>query len=260
MTLVISTAQASAIATAGNTDRPLILWDNSYVQGCTISQSLGTVQTSVQFLKTPSTWDFWSSLPNGSGDADFQMDMGSAVDVDCVAIASHNAFDVATSVVVQWSTSGAGPWTTIGASPTLSNNSSIGWHFVSQSARYWRLLFSGVGLADIVRVGTVYVGGCIQIPRKVLRGVAPAITPTNVELESNVTMGGHLVSTAEIRKSSSMQLAFNLIPSTYVRATAWINFQNHFNSGEPIFIAWRPSGYPQDFHYAWRDGGVIRST
>lgn len=122
----------------------------------------------------------------------------------------------------------------------------------------WRI--GAVTGADTVTVGVAFAGPELRVPRKMFRDVAPILTPTEIELQANVSEGGELLGSAVVRRGSMLELELSLIPDTFFRGGDWLAFQRAWNEGAPAFLAWRPAGYPQDLHYGWRPqgGGVLR--
>jgi len=257
MTIVIASAQATALATAGTSNNPIILWNNLAESG-TWSTNIGTEINSAAYAGTGTTFDQWSATLSGSGFAAIVVDLGSAQDVSFVAIAAHNAADIgATQVYCQHSATGlGGSWISPAAVATASDNQAIGWYFTTVNARYWRIVIGTPTASQVATIGVVFVGNPLTVEQRIYQGYKPPITPTEVALQSNVSEGGHLLGSSMVKKASTASASFTHILPTTFRGASWKAFQNHFNAGGGFFWAWRPTKYG-DFYYAWRSGGAL---
>jgi hypothetical protein len=128
------------------------------------------------------------------------------------------------------------------------------------AARYWRFRFTSLTAGDLLSVGVAFMGSEIVIPRRFYQGFSPVLTPTEVELQSNVSVGANLMGSSIVDRGSTVSASFANIPATFIRGTDWLAFQRAFGEGKGFFFGWRPSKYPADVHYCWREGAVIRPT
>jgi len=256
MTILIQATTVAALAAAGTSNNPLILWDNLGASG-TWSTNLGTEINSAAYAGTGTTFDQWSATVHASGDAAIEVDLGSAMDVSFVAIAAHNAADISATMTTSYSATGlAGSWTAPAAATTPTDNQAIGWYFPTVNARYWRVYFNTATAAQVATAGVVFVGNPLTVEQRIYQGYKPPITPTEVALQSNVSEGGHLLGSSMVKKASTANASFTHILPTTFRGATWKAFQNHFNAGGGFFWAWRPTKYG-DFYYAWRSGGAL---
>ena len=253
MTLVISANVVPVLAAAGTSNNPIILWDALDSGSGTWSTGIGTEVNSAAYAGTGTTFDHWQATPDGSNEAALEVDLGSAQDIEFAAIASHNLADIGATVRIQKSTDGV-TWTAQGGTDTPSDNQAIGFYFPSASARYWRVLVTNA--SDDVTIAVAVFGTPITLEQRIYASYTPPITPTNVELQSNVSEGGHLLGSSVTRQGSSAQASLTHIDPATLRGATWKAFQAHFNKGGGMFWAWRPTKYG-DFYYAWRDGAPI---
>jgi hypothetical protein len=255
MTMVISSAVASALSSAGTSNNPLIIWDALDGGSGTWSTDTGTEVNDAAYAGTGTTFDHWQATPNGSNQVALMLDFGSAQSVSFVGIASHNLSDIGASVKIDSSNAGtAGTWTPRSGTTTPSDNQAIGFYFSSVSARYWRVWITNA--TDDVSIAVAVFGTPITLEQRIYANYVPPITPTNVELQSNVSEGGHLLGASVTRQGSSAQASLAHIDPATLRGATWKAFQQHFNNGGGMFWAWRPTKYG-DLYYAWRDGGPI---
>jgi hypothetical protein len=128
------------------------------------------------------------------------------------------------------------------------------WRF-SQSARYWRLSATDVD-AGQPAIGVLFLGQELIIPQRIYQGYAPPITPNVVDLQSNVSEGGHLLGSRVVSRGNTATAEISHLTPAFVRSDDWKNFQAHFNNGNGFFWGWRPTAY-DELYYAWRQGAVI---
>jgi hypothetical protein len=258
MTIVIESTKASALSTAGTSNNPIIAWDNIATTG-TMSTDEGTEVESAALAVTGTTYDAWIATPNGSGQASLELTLPSAQDVEFVAIAAHNLGAISAKVRIQYSTDGGSSWTDSGAGPvTPTDDQAIGFYFTAINAANWRVRVFDAGSND-VEIAVALFAEPITVEQRIYQGYTPPITPTNVTLQSNVSVGGNAMGNAVVtRGSSSSATLTHLGPST-LRGSDWKSFQAYFNDGNRFFWAWRPTKYG-DLHYAWRDGATIMPT
>jgi len=257
MTIIISAARASTLATAGTSNNPFALWDNLGASG-TWSTNVGAEVNSAAYAGTGTTYDQWSATPNVSGFSGLAVDLGSVESVGMIAIAAHNAGTLGAELTVYHSPTGlAGSWVSAADAVTPADNQAICWYFADTSARYWRVLFEqSPGATAEAVCGVVFIGQPLTMPQSIYQGYRPPLTPTEVALQSNVSEGGHLLGSSAVKKASTTQAEIRHIAASTIRGTAWKGFQTHFNEGGGFFWAWRPTKYG-DVHYAWRNGAPI---
>lgn len=135
----------------------------------------------------------------------------------------------------------------------------VAWYFSDKTTIRFRFrIFSTAGASGVVNVGVAFVGAVMTMDRPIYQGYGPIIRPTEVELQSNISAGGNLLGSSVVKRGSRLQMDFNNIDDSFVRGDDFTGFIEHFNEGNPAFVAWRPTKYPDDIHYFWRDGATIR--
>lgn len=260
MTIVISSARASALAAAGESNNPFVAWNNV---GAAAVLGGSTVLTGGERANavSGSTYDKWRPAASGSNKT-LSFDFTTPVTISFAAIAAHNLFTLGGAASVQWSDDNVS-WSAGGAGTiTPTDNSPMAWRMdtAATARRYWRFVFTGVDGAELLSVGVAFMGSELVIPRRFYQGFSPVLTPTEVELQSNVSVGNELLGSSVIGRGSTLQATVNNVPATFVRGASWLSFQRHFNDGGGAFFGWRPEKYADDLHYIWRDGSTIRPT
>ena len=260
MTTVTAPLRSIELSNEGRANNPFVAWENlgaAATLGGTAVLTGGDQANAV----TGSTYDKWRPDVTTT-EAALSFDFGGAVNISFAAIAAHNASDHGATVSVQRSDDGS-TWADAGAGDvTPGDNQAIAFRMVTSgnAYRYWRFRFTGLTSGDALSVGVAFMGNDLVIPRRLYQGFSPVLTPTEVQLQSNVSVGGHLLGSSVISKGSTLSAAVSSVGAAFVRSADWLAFQRAFGDGSGFFFGWRPYKYPQDIHYCWRDGGVIRPT
>ena len=258
MGIAVSTARASALSSADQSNNPFVAWNNlgaAATLGGTAVVTGGEAANAV----TGSTYDKWRPDVTATT-ATLTFDFGSAVNISFAAIASHNTATYGASVRVQRSTDGS-TWADAGAGiVTPATNAPVAWRMVTTSndAQYWRFYWTGLTAGDDLAVGIAFMGDDLVIPRRLYQGFAPVLTNTEVQLQSNVSIGAHLLGSSVISRGSRLSAEITYVDPTFIRSATWLAFQTSFGEGKGFFFAWRPTKYVDDLHYCARDGDVIR--
>jgi hypothetical protein len=218
----------------------------------TYSTGNGTEVQSAANAVTGSTYDQWTATPDGSGFAAWKVDFGAARSPTFCGIAAHNIADVGGSIMVQHSSDDL-IWSTL-HSVTPTDNAAVGIRFTPTSARYWRVLISG--LSGDVSIGVIWLGAEIIIPQRIYQSYAPPLTPNVVDLNTSVSEGQHLLGSVSTVRGSLWDATIDHVEPTFFRGAEWMAFQRHWNGGGGAFWAWRPTKYG-DLLYSWRRGSVI---
>lgn len=254
--ITVTPARAIELVNTGMQNNPFVAWNNlgaSASFGGTAVLTGGNRSNAV----TGSTYDKWRPDVTSTS-ASLTFDLGSATAVKFAAIAAHNADTFGATVRVDSSPDGS-TWTTTGTA-TAAVSGVMAWRMSPAAARYWRFLFSNLTAGDPLSVGVAFIGNELIFPRRFYQGFSPILTPTEVELQSNVSVGGHLLGSSVIERGSTVSASINNMPAEFVRGADYLDFQRNFGEGKGFFFGWRPEKYPSDVHYCWRDGAVIRPT
>lgn len=251
MTIAVSTARATTLSTAGESNNPFVT--PAPLTG-TYSTSIGTQVLSADNAASGTTFDPWTATPDGSNEAAWQVVYSGNQTPTFAGIAAHNLADISATVRVQFSTDSGSSWTDSGAGAvTPTDNQAIGFRFSGNTADYWRILVTSA--SDDVSIAVIVIGSEIIIPQRIYQGYTPPITPTMVDLNTNVSEGGNLLGSAAKERGSMFEAGFTHITPTFIRGASWTAFQERWNKGNGAFWAWRPTKYG-DLFYAWRSQGM----
>jgi hypothetical protein len=254
MTVAIGSTRATELATAEQTNNPVILWNNIATTGNTSSPNGVNTDGAVANCLNGATYD--ACRPVITSTIAPLVVTGSGLTANCAAIAAHNIGTLGLSVRVQYSDNGGSTWTDAGAGAvTPTDDQAIMWRFDESSHDDWRLVVFN-GTSEEPAIGVFVLGVELVMPETVYQGYRPPITPTAVTTQSNVSEGGHLLGSAVVRRGSNAAVDFQHLEASFVRGTDYKPFQSHFNDGNGFFFAWRPTKYG-DCHFAWREGDPI---
>lgn len=258
MTIAISTARRAHLQQWGMEQNPFVAWDNFGAQATLGGTSVLTGGERANAV-TGSTYDKWRPDVTGAN-AYLSFDMGAPVSVSFAAIAAHNLSAFGGDVRVQ-SSANSITWADAGAGlVTPSDNTPIAFRMVTSGSafRYWRFAFGSLTAGDLLSVGVAFIGTDLVIPRRFYQGFSPILTPTEVQLQSNVSVGNELLGSSVVGRGSTLEVDVANVPPEFLRGDDWLAFQRHFNDGGGSFFGWRPEKYPEDIHYIWRNGATIR--
>lgn len=257
MTIVYTPSRAATLAAADESNNP-------FVTGAPFTGTYSTVAAteteSADNAFSGTTFDPWVATITATT-AQLRIDFGSAVEPTFAAIAAHNLGTLGGAVRVRHSDD-ASTYTTAGAgivSPT--DNQAIGFRLDDGAHRYWQFFFSGLSASDVLSVGVAWIGEEIILPQRFYQGYTPPLTPTQVDLRTNVSQGAQLLGSAYAERGSTFTASVQHVEDSFIRGADWLAFQQRWNRGLSSFWAWRPTKYG-DLFYAWRSQGsnVIAPT
>jgi len=257
MALYTAETLTATLTAQGNQNLPVVGHFN-YADSDGYFTDLGTEVFPASNAVARSTYNFWEVTPS-AGRAIIEMDLpgGFSRSVSFVSVAAHNLGDFSDSgclVRPQYSSDRI-TWTNPMPPVTPTDNSAMGFRFAPVLAPYWRFNITSLP-AENVRIGVLFFGRDVMFPHDIYADYAPPLLQTNVELQSNVSEGGHLLGNSVVRKSSSTSANIQYGTPDYFRDAEWLDFQADFNNGQGFFWAWRPGEY-SDFYYGWRSGSPI---
>ena len=255
--IITSNARAIELANTGWQNNPFVAWNNLGASA-TLSGTTPVAGGERANAVTGSTYDKWRAV-EVLGGATLAFDFGAAVSIGFAALIGHNLGTLAGSVALQNPADGV-TYATVGAEVSPTDNKPIGWRMSTPAQRYWRFLFSDLPSSSEVSASNAFLGGEIVIPRRLYQGFAPVLTPTEVQLQSNVSIGGELLGSSEIGRGSRLSADISNVDAAFIRSAEWLAFQEAFGKGRGFYFGWRPQKYPQDLHYCARDGDVIRPS
>ena len=265
MTLYISATKAAAMASNGNENNPLVTrFNHGQSSGATLSSDDGVLADgALANAVSGSTADRWRPDVFGTN-VTFRVTKAAAYTCSFMGVCGHNIATYGGSIRPQYSTDGGSTWLncdSMGAE-TPTTNENIGFYFSDIDAADFRINITGLTAGDGVTVAVVYIGRGMQFDQRFFSGFAPPIAPTNVDLIPNVSAGGNFLKSDYRTRGISYEFGVRHLTQDWVRGvgSSFPAFQENFNQGEPFFMAWRPTDYPDDLAYCWRDGPEMIAT
>ncbi len=220
----------------------------------TYSRSMGTAVPAfpVTNAGTMSTFDV-AQLTRARAGAIYQsairIDLGSgAPSVSCLSLVGQ--VDPDSALQVQSSTNGT-TWTThLGGNSTRIGKDACIARFPAVTARYWRAVLTSAA-AGTDTVAYMAVSNQVTLERPFFSGFAPIITPTQIDLHTNVSVGGQFVGSSYTTSGATIDFTVSNLSPQFARATM-LPILQAWNTGHPQFFAWRPVSNPADSYYIWR--------
>jgi len=105
-----------------------------------------------------------------------------------------------------------------------------------------------------------FLGNYMRFEQGLYQGYTPPRRPNMVELQSNVSEGGHLLGSAVIRRGIKTTASLSHFERGTIRSADFDGFVDHFNEGKGFFWCWRPNLGAGEMWWSWRDGGEISPT
>ncbi len=208
----------------------------------------------------PDTAEFWepTALP-----ATWEVDLGTSRDIDYVGIAAHTLGSAGCAVLVETSTGtlAGSPleevWTQFSNEIAPGDDSPLLFLDDSVVARYLRITITGG--AVMPRIGVIYAGEVLAMPRALYGGQSPMNLSRETELTRNLSRGGQVLGQSFQRHG---QVGTggpwrHLDPDWY--RTSFEPFVKAARQ-YPFFYAWRPADYPLEVAFAWALGDIRPSN
>lgn len=218
-----------------------ILW-NDYPKTWTAS----TEETNFEAVSVanPMTFRRWRATASTSW---LKAEMDTGEDVNAIGIAAHNL--AGKTVTIEHSEDDSA-WTTL-ESFVPADNESILVLFENLVKPWWRISVSG-GIAEI---GVVFIGQTLDMYRSIFGGVQPPrLSGVRTQLKTR-SESGQYTSNKVIRRGISTSLSWRHLPGGWIRSH-FMPFAEYASDGNPFFIAWRPSKYPEDVAYTWTGDNI----
>jgi hypothetical protein len=260
MTILTDPTRLAQLVAAQQENYPIIAWANQAdvaTLGGTSVLTDGDRANAIQ----GTTYSYW--LPDVTTTAArLTFQFPTARTISCAAIAAHNAGTLGATVAVRRSTDGGVTYNDAGAGAAVpTDDSPILWRMLTSGndATHWEFRFTNLTIGDPLYVAVAFMGSVISVPTKIYAGFAPVVRPTEVALQSNVSVGGNLLGSSVISSGSRMSAQFNLVDQAFGRGNLR-QFMPHFNAGKGFFFGWRPNDHADDVHYCWREGEALRFT
>lgn len=187
------------------------------------------------------TFEKWapSALP-----ATWEIDLGSALEIDYCAIAGHNMGTNGNTLQVQYDSTGGGVWVDV-INAAITDDEHIFAIFEPKTFQKWRIRISG-GTAPSIAV--IRFGKALQMERAMYAGHTPLKTNRKTTIRSTKSELGQWLGRTKIRNMLTGNFEWDNLTSDFVRANIGLFIRSI--ETEPFFIAWRPATFT-DVEYCW---------
>jgi hypothetical protein len=181
------------------------------------------------------TYELWKP---SSVTATWELDLGSAVDVDYCCIAAHTMGTNGNSVQVQYYTGSA--WADLTPVTAVSDDMPIMCIFSTENAQRFRISVTG-GTAPTI--GVIRFGEAMQMDAPIFGGHSPLDYGRITESRAAYSMSGAFLGRSKQRQWLATSFEWTHLNKTWVEAN-WSAFQKAGYT-EPFFIAWRPDDFSE---------------
>lgn len=189
--------------------------------------------------------DFWSAAAAGVVTVD--VDCGSAVEVDYLAIGRHNLGKADTSYVLQYSADGVF-FSDCFSQQVAVSDATIMVQFQAVSAQFFRLRMDSV---SPVLIGLLAVGKALRLP-----GPYPGFQPPRLNVKRNsvvnISNNGVPVSSLATAKGASFSIEAKWLHESVVSSD--VEPFVYAARARVFFYAWFYENHPSDVVVAWFDG------
>lgn len=196
-------------------------------------------------------WNAYESWkPTAAGTQNFNINLGSLLDVDTFCVFGHNLSDYSGTIKLQWSNDGATGWTDLFSAITPTDNTVIFKTFTSVNKRYFRIVTTQTGSAASIAV--VFLGEVMTLEKGFRVGHVPSGLFDDAMTIQNVSETAIPLGRSTIVQAGQFTIPQTLLTPSWVRST-WVPFIEHAKSF-PFFFAWDLTNFADETVFAWTNG------
>lgn len=231
---------------ATHTTETAVLYDNLLANGV-LTASSGDGLNALG----PQTFDYWtpSAMP-----ATLAVALDDEAEADCVAIIGHTLGSDGATVFIEHSDDGVA-WT-VAATLLPTTDDDLLLIFPEAEADYWRVRVTG---ATEPSISVAMIGKRLIIPGGTLSGFVPLSSALEIDLQSQVTVGGQYRGSYIRKRGAGTSIPMAMQERDWVQTTG-AAFIQHYNEGKPFVFMPCPDKLPDDAHYCWRAGDVLSGS
>jgi hypothetical protein len=233
---------------------PFVLFNNLFAApGVIFTASSSAAGFDPASVAAENTYQEWKA---GSVSATLTVDLGSAKNLDTVALGANNFGTVGATVQIQYSLDGVS-YSTLATSATLVRNWPLAVLSASPvSARYIRFNFDQAPLPSAaVVVGVAYAGLRLDFPGWLGPDFVRPADAITIEGQPSRSLEGHYLGAIIRRKAGRLSPRLSPLSRDWADANL-AAFRAHYDELRPFFFAPGPAAFPNDLIYAWRGNGA----
>jgi len=194
--------------------------------------------------------DYWQ--PNSGTTHDLNVDMGSAISVDCFGFYSSDLYTFSGATAELYRSSNGSTYVLVDTITPASSGPKL-LLTTSQSYRYWRIRITTSG-ASQPKIQHAYIGVQTEFQRGIAIGFAPmSLASENTPINSESTNGVFLGRTTK-KMPIKTSMNFKNVTQAWMRSN-WPTILSAIES-KPFLVLPSPSVYPGEAAYVWTDGAI----
>jgi hypothetical protein len=194
------------------------------------------------------TYEKWR--PNAATGT-WEYNHGSSVSCNYCCIAGKTS---GVTITVQYFTGST--WVALSPATAMTDNSAIMFIFAATSASRWRINITAGG--TLAEIAVVKFGLALQLERPIFGGHAPILFSRQTVMKMNESETGEYLGRSKWRTYLETTYSWQNLSASWIGAN-WPSLQRAVET-EPFFIAWRPSGYPDQVAFGRAMGVPIPSN
>jgi hypothetical protein len=197
------------------------------------------------------TYEKWK--PTGATGT-WEYNHGSSVSCNYCCIGGHTLGTSGSTIQIEYWNGSA--WVAVSPSTAVTDNSAIMAIFIAVSAQRWRVnITAGTSAPEIA---VIKFGTALQLERPIFGGHAPILFARQTVMKMNESETGEYLGRSKWRTYLETTYSWQNLTASWV-GTNWPSLQRAVET-EPFFIAWRPSGYPDQVAFGRAMGVPIPSN
>jgi len=239
------------VGSPSSMDKINVLYSSVFEDGTVTWTNQVTGSEALNVLDDESTsWWLQSSVPSS-----IIVELPANAMVNSFGIASHTMASSGASYALQGSLDGVS-WANIISTTTPATDDDIFAFFEDRTYDWYRVTISGAPAA----IGIIKLGQRLAFPVAPLSGHKPIHHGKEVELLSNVTIGGQLRANRPVKRGAGTTVNCGLVDRSFSEVDL-LAFEDAYNNGRAFFYCGGPSVIPKDMGYCWRpEGGDIMNV
>ena len=233
---------------------PILAYSNHFENASSVSASSEATGYPKENAYDWRAYTYWKPTSGTSHQLD--LDYGSAVSADCVALAFHNLDTLGATVTVHGSTDNFSASDVTVHTVTLNGDAVCFETFTTTSYRYWRINIS-LGAAGQPYIGAAFIGAKYALPHGLRIGYQSIYDNKQDVIVNNIGQNGNFIGRTLIKQGIQGEIKFEFMTATEMRGN-YRTFIDHART-KPFFFNWNPGTYDADSMFLWLQPKGIRA-